>query len=164
MRQCQRLTIWSGCPAYTKEKTGRGDPRLTIFVRGTHGCRPKSRGARVDLRPIDTCPRLEACCTLTVTRTSRWALPSPATLSPISPLHPPIHRFPASLPGVALTLRRPHRQRMSSVANALLCNIGEVNQCNLLSFFSALHHLCGTHSCGKRARKGHLHGHEHTCC
>jgi hypothetical protein len=46
MRQCQRLTIWSGCPAHAKENTGRGDPRLTIFVReptvapqktGTHG-------------------------------------------------------------------------------------------------------------------------------
>ena len=34
MRQCQRLTIWSGCPAQAKEKTGRGDPLLTIFVRG----------------------------------------------------------------------------------------------------------------------------------
>ena len=32
MRQCQRLTIWSGCPAHAKEKTGRGDPPLTIFV------------------------------------------------------------------------------------------------------------------------------------
>ena len=34
MRQCQRLTIWSGCPAHAKTKTGRGDPRLTSFVRG----------------------------------------------------------------------------------------------------------------------------------
>jgi hypothetical protein len=34
------------------------------------------------------------------------SLPSPATLSPLSPIHPPIHRFPASLPGVALTLRQ----------------------------------------------------------
>ena len=31
---CQRLTIWSGCPAHAKTKTGRGDPRLTSFVRG----------------------------------------------------------------------------------------------------------------------------------
>ena len=62
-----------------------------------------------------------------------------------------------------ITVRRPHRQRMSSAANALLCNIGEGKQCNLLSYFSALQHLCGTRSCGKRARKGHFHGHEHTC-
>ena len=34
------------------------------------------------------------------------SLPSPATLSPISPIHPPIHRFPASIPGVTLTLRQ----------------------------------------------------------
>ena len=34
MRQCQRLTIWSGCPTHAKTKTGRGDPRLTSFVRG----------------------------------------------------------------------------------------------------------------------------------
>ena len=34
MRQCQRLTIWSGFPEHAKEKTGRGDPRLTIFVMG----------------------------------------------------------------------------------------------------------------------------------
>ena len=34
MRQCQRLTIWSGCPAHAKTKTGCGDPRLTSFVRG----------------------------------------------------------------------------------------------------------------------------------
>ncbi len=64
---------------------------------------------------------------------------------------------------VAITVRRPHRQRMSSAANALLCNIGEGKQCNLLGYFSALQHLCGTRSCGKRARKGHFHGHEHTC-
>ena len=62
-----------------------------------------------------------------------------------------------------ITVRRPHRQRMSSAVNALLCNIGEGKQCNLLSYFSALQHLCGTLSCGKRARKGHFHGHEHTC-
>ena len=62
-----------------------------------------------------------------------------------------------------ITVRRPHRQRMSSAANALLCNIGEGKQCTLLSYFSALQHLCGTRSCGKRARKGHFHGHEHTC-
>ena len=36
MRQCQRLTILSGCPAHAKEI---GDPRLT------------HRGPRVDLRP-----------------------------------------------------------------------------------------------------------------
>ena len=34
-------------------------------------------------------------------------------------------------------MRRPHRQRMSSAANALLCNIAEGKQCNLLSYFSA---------------------------
>ena len=34
MRQCQRLTIWSGCPTHAKTKTGRWDPRLTSFVRG----------------------------------------------------------------------------------------------------------------------------------
>ena len=61
MRQCQRLTIWSGCPAQAKEKTGRGDPRLTIFVRGPTDVDPKvgdpgltQRGPKVDLRP----PRL----------------------------------------------------------------------------------------------------------
>ena len=59
MRQCQRLTIWSGCPAHAKEKTGRGDPRLTIFVRGPTDVDPKDgdprltqRGPRVDLRPL----------------------------------------------------------------------------------------------------------------
>ena len=46
-----------------------------------------------------------------------------------------------------ITVRRPHRQRMSSAANALLCNIGEGKHCNLLSYFSALQHLCGTRSC-----------------
>ena len=79
-------------------------------------------------------------------------------------LHP---KFPKILfrPGRLgiITVRRPHRQRMSSAANALLCNIGEGKHCNLLSYFSALQHLCGTRSCGKRARKGHFHGHEHTC-
>jgi hypothetical protein len=34
-----------------------------------------------------------------------------------------------------ITVRRPHRQRLSSAANALLCNIGEGKQCNLLSYF-----------------------------
>jgi hypothetical protein len=59
MRQCQRLTIWSGCPTHAKEKTGRWDPRLTIFVRGPTDVDPKvgdprltQRGPRVDLRPI----------------------------------------------------------------------------------------------------------------
>ena len=46
-----------------------------------------------------------------------------------------------------ITVRMPHRQRMSSAANALLCNIGEGKQCNLLGYFSALQHLCGTRSC-----------------
>ena len=41
MRQCQRLTIWSGCPAHAKEKTGRWDPLLTIFVRGPTDVDPK---------------------------------------------------------------------------------------------------------------------------
>ena len=59
MQQCQWLTIWSGCPPHAKEKTGRGDPRLTIFVRGPTDVDPKvgdprltQRGPRVDLRPL----------------------------------------------------------------------------------------------------------------
>jgi hypothetical protein len=57
VRMRERLTIWSGCPAHAKEKTGRGDPRLTIFVRGPTDVDPKvgdprltQRGPRVDLR------------------------------------------------------------------------------------------------------------------
>ncbi len=77
-----------------------------------------------------------------------WIIYSYAKCAQISELEP------------IITVRRPHRQRMSSAANALLCNIGEGKQCNLLSYFSALQHLCGTRNCGKRARKGHFHGHE----
>jgi hypothetical protein len=53
--------------------------------------------------------------------------------------------------------------RMSSPANALLCNIRERKQFNLLSYFLApQQQLCGTRSCGKSARKGHFHA-QHTC-
>jgi hypothetical protein len=58
MRQCQRLTIWSGCLAHAKEKTGRGDPRLTIFVREPTVA-PQKLGPRVDLRPAAR-PRRQA--------------------------------------------------------------------------------------------------------
>ena len=42
-------------------------------------------------------------------------------------------------------------------------HISERKQCNLLSYFPAPQQLCGAHSRGKRARKVHFHGHEHTC-
>jgi hypothetical protein len=62
------------------------------------------------------------------------------------------------------TLPRPHsQQRMSSAANAPLCNIRERKKFKLLSYFPAPQQLCGTRSCGKHARKVHFHGHEHTC-
>ena len=80
-----------------------------------------------------------------------WIIHSYAKCAQISKLEP------------IITVRRPHHQRMSSAANALLCNIGEGKQSNLLSYFIAPQQLCGTRSCGKRARKGHFHGHEHTC-
>ena len=64
---------------------------------------------------------------------------------------------------VSQTLPRPHSQRMSSAANAPLCNIRERKQFKLLSYFPAPQQLCGTRSCGKHARKAHFHGHEHTC-
>jgi hypothetical protein len=57
----------------------------------------------------------------------------------------------------------PHSQRMSSAANAPLCNIRERKQCKLLSYLiPAPQQLCGNRSCGKRARKGLFQGHEHT--
>ena len=60
-------------------------------------------------------------------------------------------------------MRGPHNQRMSSAVNAPLCNIRErKHDCNLLSYFPAPHRLCGTRSCGKRARKEQFHGHERT--
>jgi hypothetical protein len=61
-----------------------------------------------------------------------------------------------------ITVRGPHSQRMSSAVNVPLCNIRERKQCNLLSYFPAPHQLCGTRSCGKRARKEQFHGHERT--
>jgi hypothetical protein len=51
---------------------------------------------------------------------------------------------------------------MSSAANGPLSNIRERKQGKLLSYFPAPQQLCGTRSCGKRARKGHFHGHQHT--
>ena len=51
---------------------------------------------------------------------------------------------------------------MSSAANAPLSNIRERKQGKLLSYFPAPQQLCGARSCGKRARKGHFHGHQHT--
>ena len=71
-----------------------------------------------------------------------WIIHSYAKCAQISKLEP------------IITVRRPHRQRMSSAANALLCDIIKGKQCKK---------LCGTRSCGKRARKGHFHCHEHTC-
>jgi hypothetical protein len=53
-----------------------------------------------------------------------------------------------------ITVRGPHNQRMPSTANAPLCNIRDRKQCNLMSYFPAPLQLCGTCSCGKRARKG----------
>ena len=52
-----------------------------------------------------------------------WIIYSYAKCAQISELEP------------IITVRRPHRQRMSSAANALLCNIGEGKQCNRLSYF-----------------------------
>jgi hypothetical protein len=46
-------------------------------------------------------------------------------------------------------VRGPHSQRMSSAANAPLCNIRERKQCNLWSYFPPQQQLCGTRSCGK---------------
>ena len=43
----------------------------------------------------------------------------------------------------------------------LACNIREHKQCKLLSYFPAPQQLCGTRSCGKRARKAHFHGRTH---
>ena len=51
---------------------------------------------------------------------------------------------------------------MSSAANAPLSNIRERKQGKLLSYFPAPQQLCGDRSCGKRARKGHFHCHQHT--
>jgi hypothetical protein len=47
---------------------------------------------------------------------------------------------------------------MSSADNAPLYNIRDRKPCKLLSYVPAPQQLCGTHSCGKRAGKGHFHG------
>ena len=81
MRQCQRLTIWSGCPAHAKEKTGRGDSRLTIFVRGPTNVDPKvgdprltQRGPRVDLQPRVTAHVQEVLCSFSYSNVGAFIL------------------------------------------------------------------------------------------
>ena len=101
----------------------------------------------------------------------------------VHPHHPPRALFTTAAAGAfplpsafdvselepIITVRGPHSQRMSSAANASLCNIRERKQRNLLRYFPAPQQLRGTHSCGKRARISerepleHFHGHEHTC-
>ncbi len=79
------------------------------------------------------------------TSTTNSLTTSTSPLPPPPPTPPPLTPHPTT---------PPHSQRMSSAANAPLCNARERKQCNLLSYFPAPHQLCVTRSCGKRARRG----------